>query len=664
VSADERVLLADIQRPIALFAQALVGHFVHLKPIDSNTHEGRSSDGPGTQADSIELPAQMAQFDARAHNLGAYRVAVLRQIGYLSDGTADFSLMRAAERIAIPFAVAAGGKMSDLEAFLALGSRPALLRTIFLTLESWRIDRLIAQRYPGAYGDLARVRSQALASRLEVHPANELTAAVEALVRYSLGGERAGLPEPLRAQADAASAPGAEVYASASAAVAICHTLDPRFRLRAPPAVMMHSAPLESELRDLELVPAPEDLANLGMDFPAEMFLQTLNARRRRGGQIGSPQVASSPLLTSGTSDTATGDLNPADIAAARAAVSLTPSQRESVRSYLYDEWDYHAQGYLRAWCRLYEQRLRGERFDFIDDVHRRHALLAQQVRRQFGFIRPEQWHRVRRTNDGDELELDGVIEAVIDRRLAGASDSQLYIRRDRALRDVAAAFLMDMSASTGFPLPDVSPPAAAAHAPVGEYAPYFYGGRDDVPPNAPPPRRRVIDVAKDALALMCEALQRLGDSCAIYGFSGDGRERVEFQVAKDFRDRLSAQTWAALAAMEPLRSTRMGPAIRHAVMKLLREPARMKVLIIVSDGYPQDHDYGPDRRDESYGIEDTACALREAERAGVIAFCVTIDPAGHDYLRRMCADSRYMVIDDVMALPRELTKIYRTLTA
>jgi nitric oxide reductase NorD protein len=134
--------------------------------------------------------------------------------------------------------------------------------------------------------------------------------------------------------------------------------------------------------------------------------------------------------------------------------------------------------------------------------------------------------------------------------------------------------------------------------------------------------------------------------------------------VAKDFRDRLSAQTWAALAAMEPLRSTRMGTAIRHALVKLLREPARMKVLVIVSDGYPQDHDYGPDRRDDSYGIEDTACALREAERAGVIAFCVTIDPAGHDYLRRMCADSRYMVIDDVMALPRELTKIYRTLTA
>jgi nitric oxide reductase NorD protein len=228
----------------------------------------------------------------------------------------------------------------------------------------------------------------------------------------------------------------------------------------------------------------------------------------------------------------------------------------------------------------------------------------------------------------------------------------------------VAAAFLMDMSASTGFPLPDAQPVATSLKAVGNEYAPYFYGGLDDIPAVAHEPKRRVIDVAKDALALMCEALQRLGDSCALYGFSGDGREHVEFHVAKDFGDRLSVRTWAALAAMEPVRSTRMGTAIRHALTKLLREPARVKVLIIVSDGYPQDHDYGPDRKDDTYGIEDTACALREAERAGVLAFCVTIDPAGHDYLRRMCAESRYMVIDDVMALPRELTKIYRTLTA
>lgn len=663
MSAERCVLLAQIQRPIALFAQGLVGRFVHLKALSTDSDDSGASDRAGTDGDCIELPAQIDQFQLRTYNLGAYRVAALRQIGYLTEGTVDFQLAQACARIALPAPVHVDPKRSELESFFELASRPLLLRAVFLTLESARIDCVIAQRYPGARADLARVRARELADRVRVPGSATLSGLVEALVRYALGGAREGLPQALLELVEAALVPGGDVYLTAETAVRVCQTLEPRFRLRARPVRISEAVRAGSDLEEAERVSEPGDLQSLGLDFPGELILQAANARRR-GGQPGSPQIATTPMLTSGAPDTATRELGRLDGLGAQ-GVMAAPAQPDSARSYLYDEWDYHAQRYLRSWCRVYEQRLRGERVDFIDDVHRRHGLLAQQVRRQFGFIRPEQWHRVRRTNDGDELELDGVIEAVIDRRLTGASDSQLYIRRDRALRDVAAAFLTDMSASTGFPLPETAVSTAAEPTPVAEYAPYFYGGLDEVPATGPPaPKRRVIDVAKESLALMCEALQRLGDSCAIYGFSGDGREHVEFHVAKDFRDRLGPQTWAALAAMEPLRSTRMGPAIRHALVKLLREPARMKVLIIVSDGYPQDHDYGPNRRDDNYGIEDTACALREAERAGVIAFCVTIDPAGHDYLRRMCLDSRYMVIDDVTALPRELTKIYRTLTA
>jgi nitric oxide reductase NorD protein len=661
VSTGQAVLLADIQRPIALFAQGIYGRFLHLKPIEPGAGEGRSAGSGDKQGEGIELPASMAQFETQAHNLGAYRVAVLRQIGYLSDGAADFTLERARERMSVPSPTHVVSNPSELELFFSLASQPVLLRRVFLTLEGWRIDGLIAQRYPGATADLARIRRRSLVQRPEVAAANPTVKAVESLIRYTLGGERAELPEALLTLIDALQVPGADVYDSACTSIALCRALDTRFHLRAPTGPISTAA--EARSQESDYFSAPSQLASLGLDFPGELFLRITGARRHRGGQIGGLQSLSSQVLTSGVPDAPRQDLPSPEAASGLPTCGARGQEREVARSYLYDEWDYHAKAYLRAWCRLYEQRLRGERFDFIDDVHRRHALLAEQVRRQFGFIRPEQWHRVRRTNDGDELELDGVIEAVIDRRLGAGSDSQLYIRRDRALRDVAAAFLMDMSASTGFPLPIPTTSDSVGAAPA-EYAPYFYGGLDDVPPVAAQPKRRVIDVAKDALALMCEALQRLGDSCAIYGFSGDGREQVEFHVAKDFRDRLCAQTWAALAAMEPLRSTRMGTAIRHALVKLLREPARMKVLIIVSDGYPQDHDYGPDRTDDSYGIEDTACALREAERAGVIAFCVTIDRAGHDYLRRMCADSRYMVIDDVMALPRELTKIYRTLTA
>ena len=106
-----------------------------------------------------------------------------------------------------------------------------------------------------------------------------------------------------------------------------------------------------------------------------------------------------------------------------------------------------------------------------------------------------------------------------------------------------------------------------------------------------------------------------------------------------------------------------MGPAIRHAAQKLQQTESRIKALIMISDGYPQDHDYGHDRNDKDYGIHDTTKALMEAKKLGVQTFCLTVDPSGHDYLRRMCPDKQYMVIQDVTQLPQELSKVYRSLT-
>ncbi|HRA66511.1 MAG TPA: hypothetical protein PL187_10850, partial [Caldilinea sp.] len=205
--------------------------------------------------------------------------------------------------------------------------------------------------------------------------------------------------------------------------------------------------------------------------------------------------------------------------------------------------------------------------------MRQRHAELASQVKRQFKFIKPESYQRVRRVSDGEELELDGIIEAMIDRRAGHATDEHVYRRRDRALREVAAVFLLDMSASTDFPVPDPKappPPPKPAPPPDGEFVYAFWNDHEEA--EEPGPKRRVIDVAKESLALMSEALETLGDAFAIYGFSGYGRQDVEFHVAKEFNDRLSSRSWAAMAAMQPRRSTRMGPAIRHALAKLDRE--------------------------------------------------------------------------------------------
>jgi nitric oxide reductase NorD protein len=176
-------------------------------------------------------------------------------------------------------------------------------------------------------------------------------------------------------------------------------------------------------------------------------------------------------------------------------------------------------------------------------------------------------------------------------------------------------------------------------------------------------PARKIIDVEKEAAILMAEALKNLGDQYAICGFSGYGRDNVDFYVCKDFEESYSLQAKGKLGGIKACRSTRMGPAIRHATKMLVDTGCKTKALIIISDGYPQDFDYGKDRSSRDYGIKDTTRALVEARQKDVQGFCLTVDQSGHDYLREMCPDKQYMVIQDVTQLPGELSKIYRMIT-
>ena len=173
---------------------------------------------------------------------------------------------------------------------------------------------------------------------------------------------------------------------------------------------------------------------------------------------------------------------------------------------------------------------------------------------------------------------------------------------------------------------------------------------------------RRIIDIEKEALVIMAAALEEIGDAYAIFGFSGQGRHNVEFYPVKTFRERLGAGAKGRIGGIQPRSSTRMGTPLRHSVKKMADVRAQARYLVLISDGFPQDLDYGEDRRSYAYGISDTAVALREVEAARIKPFCITVDLAGHDYLREMCNPQRYMVIEHVSDLPRELPKIYQRL--
>jgi nitric oxide reductase NorD protein len=304
-----------------------------------------------------------------------------------------------------------------------------------------------------------------------------------------------------------------------------------------------------------------------------------------------------------------------------------------------YDEWDHTIGDYRRAWCRLFEVEGASDGGVYYSRVLAGQADLVSRIRREFQMMRPEQFRKVRRMQDGEDFDLNAVVEAHADRRTRRTPSDRLYVARRREERDVATLFLVDMSASTDEPMP----------------------GQTVEPGQGRP--RRVVELIKDTLVLLSAVLEEIGDAYAIHGFSGHGRANVEYYTIKSFNERLSDEVRGRLGGIEPKRSTRMGAALRHSAAKLGRVSARARHLILLSDGFPQDFDYGEDRRSNVYGLRDTTRALEELEGEGVGTFCITIDPAGHDYLGEMCPQSRYAVIEDVAELPEELPRIYRRVT-
>ena len=304
--------------------------------------------------------------------------------------------------------------------------------------------------------------------------------------------------------------------------------------------------------------------------------------------------------------------------------------------AFAYDEWDRELNDYRVGWSRVIEKKVKlGDR-NFVELARSRYRGVISSIRHQFQLMKPENLTKINRELDGEDYDLNALVDFVIDRRADGKQSENIYTKRLRRQRDVAVSILLDQSSST------------ARTITRNPLQPYTYPGR------------RIIEIEKEGIVLMSEALEAVGDIYSINGFTSEGRRNVKFYVVKDFSEKYSDEIERRIGGITFQNNTRLGAAIRHAAAKLLKQESRTKLLIILTDGRPYDHDYG----DARYAREDVREALLEAKTHGITPFCITIDRESEAELKDLYGDVGYTIIDDVLSLPERMPNIYRRLTS
>lgn len=304
-----------------------------------------------------------------------------------------------------------------------------------------------------------------------------------------------------------------------------------------------------------------------------------------------------------------------------RVAVDTSAKQDQPLH---YPEWDYRTQTYQSpgALVRVLTPQFGPQ--SWVTQILNEHRALLRCIRRQFEVLRARRITQ-RKQMDGDDIDLDAYIDSQASFR-AGSSRSEACYQVQRTLdRNTAITLLIDISGSTDSWISN---------------------------------HRRIIDVEKEALLLVCIALEGLGEPYSVLAFSGHGRQGVTLREVKRFEENFSENVALKISALEPERYTRAGAALRHATAQLMRRPAAHRLLILLSDGKPNDNDDYEGR----YGVEDMKRAVVEAKRQNIFPFCLTVDRSAANYLPGIFGKNQYALLDKPEQLPRVLLEWLRRL--
>ncbi len=631
------VFLFQIGRQLNRYLAARTGDTITVRPL-STLPAALQAGGARCVSDArhVYLPDEL-DLPTKEENLRLYKVLTSMEAACHEFGTFAFDLERALERCGESVCHDAGDEEgSELERFLRRFENPRLAADLFTVFEHGRLRRHLAAAYPGLIRKTLPLFQQA--ARDDGTPETARSPVAWLYRRLALGmdepppldggPEAAACLENAMAHFDAVMTLPAPVEASAElvhrlhAGMARICPAQPHYRPLAPPLGRRlapglvgavdgvwerRAAVLQRRLRRKGMAVYRADVRRALAQANGVLSPEELEALIRRREPDAQPQRAMLLRI-----------LDDAGVAA------RVPEVQGQIS--WYPEWDMRSGDYLLHHARVAEREAGGADAAFYEAVLARYAGLLSRLRRSFELLRPEGLQLLRRWREGDDFDYRALLDYAVDRRMGVMPSRRIYIKRLKQLRDVAVLLLVDLSRSTANQLPD-------GHA-------------------------SVLDVEKEALVLFCEALQKSGDRFSVVAFCSMTRFAVEFMRVKDFDEPVDAGVMGRIGALEARGRTRMGAAVRHAAVRLGEVPARVRLLVVLSDGFPNDSDYKGD-----YAIADAGKAVSEARLAGVHVHGITVNLSDAARLDEIYGRGRHSLISDVRELPRKLPGIYRHLT-
>ena len=658
----EGLPLDKVQTILRIYIEGLTGKEVEIAPLSAMPQESRINDGktiylPATVAefkddeldfrlykvlaahgagqiefhtyekDSVGLKAAFASlselYEATAEETDAFSLA-----GYIEDvqkgekalSEEEFARQQKAKRKKLP-------KNSDYRAVLHVFPEPSLAKKIFGTLENARIDRRLRGTYRGLVRDMDLMQAHLKANRPFIFDLPIHQVPSELLFQITLCGGATEDARRFYAQVVSEIESTIDVYLNNQTAT-VADTLMATSRVY----TLFQIITQEQQKQETE-----EKEENEDFDYDTkETGEAAIEDKRKRDDKSKQMQDARD-LFNAWNSLDEEGE--PDDLQGAEAwsqnEIAEQPLESGDV-AFAYDEWDRDLSDYRIGWSRVIEKKVKQGDRNFVELTRSRYRGVISSIRHQFKLMKPENLTKINREIDGEDYDLNALIDYVVDKRADGQQSERIYTKRLRKQRDVAVSLLLDQSSST------------ARTITRNPLQPYTHPGR------------RIIEIEKEGLVLMSEALEAVGDVYSIAGFTSEGRRNVKFYMVKDFHEKYSDEIEKRIGGITFQNNTRLGAAIRHAAAKILRQEARTKLLIILTDGRPYDHDYG----DARYAREDVREALTEAKMNGITPFCITIDRESEQELKELYGDVGYTIIDDVLSLPEKLPNIYRRLTS